>query len=312
MKLGIVMDPIDNIHFHHDSSLALLWEAAARGWELYYFEPEDIFLQDGSAYGDSALLEVFHDPQRWFSFKSKKRIPLAELDLILMRKDPPFDMEFLYLTYILEQAEREGVVVVNKAQSLRDANEKLMATWFPTCTVPSIVTSKMELLHEFRDREKDIVCKPLDVMGGRSVFRLRPEDPNASVVFSLLTENETMHVMAQRFIPEIVEGDKRIFLVNGEAIPYALARIPQGRDWRGNMNAGAKPVVQPLTPQDQAICAQIGPVLHEKGIYLAGIDVIGNYLTEINITSPTCIRELDEQCQVNICGILFDHLETLV
>lgn len=307
--LGVVMDPIGSINVKKDSTLAMLLEATRRGWTIHYFEQKDLFLRDGVAYGKSRLLNVFADKNHWFEFGAEADVPLAMLNVILMRKDPPFDREYIYTTYILEQAEHAGALVVNKPQSLRDANEKLFTAWFPACCPPTLVTRSMAMLREFYQEQQDIICKPLDTMGGTSVFHLRANDPNASVVFETLTERDTRLMMAQRFIPEIAAGDKRILLINGEPIPFALARIPDARDWRGNLAAGAQGVAQPLTERDRWICQQVGPVLREKGLYFVGIDVIGDFLTEINVTSPTCIRELDEQCHLNIAAILFDCLE---
>jgi glutathione synthase len=312
MKLGIVMDPITKINPHHDSTLAMLWEAEARGWMIYYFEAQDLMVKNGEARGRARLLNVFHDYDHWFAFQEELEIALSDLDIILMRKDPPFDQEYLYLTQILSVAERAGTLVANKPQTLRDANEKLIIAEFAQCCAPTLVASQLELLKAFWQEEKDIVCKPLDAMGGASIFRIAPQDKNANVIFETLTQKETRHVMVQRYISEIVEGgDKRIIMVNGEPVPYALARVPGKGEWRGNIAAGATPVAQPLTERDYWICSQVGPYLREKGIYFAGLDVIGDYLTEVNITSPTCIRELDAQCDTNISNQLFDELEKL-
>jgi glutathione synthase len=308
-KLGVVMDPIGSINYKKDSTLAMLLEAARRGWTIYYFEQKDLFLRDGLAFGKSKLLNVFADNDHWFEFGTEQETPLSSLNLILMRKDPPFDREYIYTTYILEQAERLGTLVANKSQSLRDANEKLFTAWFPACCPPTLVTRSHALLREFFHEHKDIICKPLDGMGGTSIFHLQPGDPNASVVFETLTARETQYMMAQRFIPEITLGDKRILLIDGEPVPFALARVPGKGEWRGNLAAGARGIAQPLTVRDRWICEQVGPVLRQKGLYFVGIDVIGDFLTEINVTSPTCIRELDEQCNLNISGTLFDCLE---
>lgn len=310
IRLGVVMDPISAIHYKKDSTLAMLLEAKARGFELYYFEQNDLFLRDGVPYGDASRLDVFADATHWFDLKQKQTLPLSDLNLILMRKDPPFSEEYIYTTYILEHAERLGVLVVNRPQSLRDANEKLFATSFPDCIPSSIVTASTNKLNAFWKEHGDIVCKPLNSMGGVSVFRLKQDDVNANVIFETLTRNETCAIMAQRYIPEIVDGDKRILLIDGEAFPMALARVPQGNDWRGNLAAGAKGRIQPLTERDQFICAQIGPELRKRGLYFVGIDVIGDYLTEINVTSPTGIRELDEGTGKNISGLLFDKLKS--
>jgi glutathione synthase len=306
MKLGVVMDPIASIHYKKDSTLAMLWEAQARGFELYYFELQDLFLRNGVAFGEARRLKVFHDAEKWFEFGDKNIQCLNDLDVILMRKDPPFNEEYIYATYILEHAEKSGCLVVNRPQSLRDANEKLFTSYFPDICPETIVTQSREKLHTFWREQKDIVCKPLNVMGGTSIFRLREDDVNANVVFEMLTANETRYIMAQRFIPEITAGDKRILMINGEAIPYLLARIPQGNDWRGNLAVGAKGMVQPLSARDQYICDQVGPVLRERGLYFAGLDVIGDYLTEINVTSPTCIREIEDGANVAVSKMLFD------
>jgi glutathione synthase len=308
VRLGVVMDPIESIHYKKDSTLAMLWEASARGWEIYYFELKDLFLQDGLPYGDARKLTVFKQAEKWHEFGARKQMPLADLDMILMRKDPPFNEEYIYSTFILEHAEQLGVLVANRPQSLRDANEKLFAAQFPQCCPPTIVTQSIEKLRDFWQEHKDIVCKPLNVMGGASVFRLREDDVNAPVVFQTLTENETLYIMAQRFIPEIKAGDKRILMIDGVPVPYTLLRVPQGNDWRGNLAVGAKGVVQPLTKHDQWIADQVGPELRRRGLYFVGMDVIGDYLTEINVTSPTCIREIDAGANINVAGMLMDAL----
>ncbi len=308
IQLGVLMDPIHSIHYKKDSTLAMLLEAKRRGWIIHYFEQKDIFIRESQVFAKSRLLTVFKDPQKWFEFGNEETIPVAQLDVILMRKDPPFNIEYIYTTYLLEQAERSGVLIVNKPQSLRDANEKLSTTWFPQCCPVTLVTSSMALLIEFLVEQKDIVCKPLEGMGGSSVFRLQYPDQNASVIFEVLTQSGSRFVMAQQYIPEIKNGDKRILLIDGEPIPFSLARIPAPGELRGNLAAGAKGVAKPLTDRDQWICQQVGPQLREKGFLFVGLDVIGDYLTEINVTSPTGIRELDEQCDLNISATLFDRL----
>lgn len=307
-KLGVVMDPIASIHVEKDSTLAMLQEAQARGWQLYYLEQRDLLVQDGVAYGDAALLRVSDSKTDWFTLQEKQRMPLAELDVILMRKDPPFNKQFIYTTYILELAEQAGALVVNRTQSLRDCNEKFYATHFPQCTPPTLVAQSKEQLSAFRREYKDIVCKPLAGMGGAEVYRLREQDTNADEIFDLLTHNEQVYVMAQRFIPEITQGDKRIILINGEPVPYALARVPQGNEWRGNLALGAKGVVQPLTERDRYICSQVGPDCAKRGLYFVGLDVIGDYLTEINVTSPTGIRQIDSAAKINISAMLMDFI----
>lgn len=308
LQLGVVMDALDSIHYKKDTTLAMLWEAASRGYELHYFEQNDLFIRDGKAYGYSHPLNVFKDPEKWYELGEKKRIPLSDLQVIFMRKDPPFNLEYIYTTYILELAEQEGVRIINKPQSLRNFNEKVFTAWFPQCCAPTLVTRDKGLVREFLKEQKEIVCKPLEGMGGSSVFYLREPDVNASVVMEVLSQHGTRYMMAQKYIPDIKQGDKRIILINGEPVPFGLARIPAEGELRGNLAAGAKGVAQPLTKRDRWICQQIGPFLREKGLLFVGIDVIGDYLTEINITSPTGIREIDEQCHLNISAMFFDAI----
>lgn len=308
IRLGVLMDPIQSIHYKKDSTLAMLWEAQRRGWEIQYFEQQDLFLENGQVYANAHLLTVSHNSNQWFNLKDSATLLLSELDVILMRKDPPFNGEYIYTTHLLAHAERANVLVVNRTQALRDYNEKLFATYFPQCAPPTLVTRSIAQLQNFWQRYGDIVCKPLDGMGGTLIFRLSANDVNANVIFSTLTQQESAYMMAQQFIPEITQGDKRILLIDGKPVPYALARIPQ-EDWRGNLARGAKGVVQELTDHDQWICNEIGPTLKKQGVYFAGIDIIGNYLTEINITSPTGIRELDDALLLNISGQLFDVIE---
>lgn len=316
MKLGVLMDPIETIHYKKDSTLAMLWEAAKRGWEIFYFQQKDLFLKtienETQVFAHTKKLKVYQDANKWFEFGEEKIIPLNHLHAILMRKDPPFNQEYIYTTYLLEHAEKQGVVVVNRPQSLRDANEKLITTWFPQCSPATLVTRSIQELKKFWHEHKDIICKPLEAMGGASVFRLREGDMNASVIFEVLTKHETAYMMAQTFIPQIKEGDKRILIIDGKPVPYALARIPAPGELRGNLAAGAKGVAVKLTARDYWICEKVGPMLKEKGLFFAGLDVIGDYLTEINVTSPTCIRELDEQCNLNISATLMDCIERIV
>lgn len=310
LRLGVVMDPIESIHYKKDSTLAMLWEAEKRGYELFYFELSDLFLLNDKPHGMGRELKVMHDEEKWFALGDKKNLPLESLNIVLMRKNPPFNEEYIYSTYILEAAEKRGCVIVNRPHSLRDANEKLFATHFPQCCPPTLVTQSIEKLHAFWQEHRDIVCKPLNVMGGASVFRLQENDVNANVVFEVLTRNQTGFMMAQRFIPEIVEGDKRILLIDGKAVSHALVRVPQGKDWRGNLAVGAKGHVQPLTERDHFICEQIGPELSNRGLVFVGIDVIGDYLTEVNVTSPTGIREIDTSANINVSAMLFDKLQS--
>lgn len=311
MKLGIVMDPIQSIHVKKDSSFAMLLEASRRGYELYYFEQKDLFVRDGKSYGHSRLLHVFDDAQKWYALGEQKTLELSKLNVILMRKDPPFDLEYIYTTYILELAETQGVKVINKPQSLRDCNEKMAISWFPHCCPPTLITRDAALLKSFLLEYQDIVCKPLDGMGGASIFRLQHPDENTNVVMEVLSKHGQQFMMAQRYIPEIKQGDKRILMINGEPVSHALARIPAEGELRGNLVAGARGVAQPLSARDRWICQQVGPTLREKGLYFVGLDVIGDFLTEINVTSPTCIRQLDEECHLNISATLFDVIEVL-
>jgi len=307
-RLGVVMDPIGSINIKKDSTFAMLLEAQARGWEIHYMELGDLFLRDGTACARRRSLKVSDDPGHWFDFGPEAIGALSELDVILMRKDPPFDMEYVYATYLLERAEAAGVLVVNRPRSLRDANEKLFTAWFPQCTPPTLVTRRAALIRDFLAEHQDIILKPLEGMGGASVFRLRREDPNVNVVLETLTHKETRYAMAQRFLPEITQGDKRILMIEGEPIPYALARIPAVGETRGNLAAGGTGVGVPLSDRDRWICREVGPVLRERGLLFVGLDVIGDYLTEINVTSPTCIRELDKLYGLHISAQLLDGI----
>lgn len=306
VKLAVVMDPIKAINFKKDTTLAMLLAAQKRNWELWYIEQDDLYLQDGVAMAQMQALEVRYDSHDWFTLGETVRRPLKDMDVVLMRKDPPFDNEFVYSTYILEQAERDGVLIVNKPQSLRDCNEKMFATQFPQCTPPVLVTRSKRLLREFHQQHDDVIFKPLDGMGGSSIFRLKPGDPNVSVIIEVLTNHGTRQIMAQKFIPEIAQGDKRILMVDGQHVGYALARIPAPNETRGNLAAGGTAKGQELSERDKWICAQVGPTLREKGLLFVGLDVIGDYLTEINVTSPTCVRELDAAFNLDIAGLLMD------
>ena len=310
IRLGIVMDPIGDINVHKDSSLAMLLAAQKRGWQLLYMEQGDLYQDDSIAMGQMRPLEVRNDPNDWYTLGEVSHQQLASLHVILMRKDPPFDNEFIYSTYILEQAERAGTLVVNKPSSLRDYNEKFFATLFPQCCTNCMVSRDINQLRSFADKHGDVIFKPLDGMGGTAIFRVKPNDPNVSVILETLTHHGQEQIMAQKFIPEITKGDKRILMIDGEAIPFALARIPKQGETRGNLAAGGKGVSQPLTERDQWIAQQIGPILKEKGLLFVGLDVIGDYLTEINITSPTCIRELEEQRNIVIADRLMDVIAT--
>ncbi|MDX1796577.1 MAG: glutathione synthase [Hydrogenovibrio sp.] len=317
IKVGIVMDPIDRIKPYKDSSFAMLLEAQRRGHELFYMQPEDIYLRNGQAHATTTELKVWDRPKsdttsQYFGFGASQDIELNTLDIILIRQDPPFNNDYLYSTHFLEQAEAAGTLVVNKPQSLRDANEKLFASWFPQCIPPTLVSANAQQIKTFIDDHQDTILKPLDAMGGASIFRVKKGDPNTNVIIETMTDHGKHHIMAQIYLPEIKEGDKRILLINGEPIPYALARIPAEGETRGNIAAGGTGLGVELSERDYWLCEQIKPTLQAKGLHFVGLDVIGDYITEINVTSPTCIRELDEQYQLNIAGTLFDHLESLI
>lgn len=310
IKLGVVMDPIESIVVKKDTTLAMLLAAEKRGWELFYMEQSDLYLDHGAARGLMTPLSVRDDEQDWYTLGSEVDGTLGDLDVILMRKDPPFDMDFVYSTYILEQAKREGSLIVNNPQSLRDCNEKLFATQFPQCCPPLIVSSSALKLKDFHNIHQDVIYKPLDGMGGASIFRVKADDPNLSVVIETLTNNGRHQIMAQKFVPEISNGDKRILVINGRPIDYALARIPASGETRGNLAAGGAGVAQPLSDRDRWIVEQVGPTLVAKGLLFVGLDVIGDYLTEINVTSPTCVRELDKAYELDIASELMDCIET--
>lgn len=309
VRLGIVMDPIASINFKKDSSLAMLLAAQARGWSLFYMEQQDLYQKANTARAKVRSLKVFDDAERWYELDQETDLPLAGLDVILMRKDPPFNNEYIYSTYLLEQAERAGTLVVNRPQSLRDCNEKFFATLFPQCTPPTLVTRRADILREFAAEHRDIILKPLEGMGGTMIFRHREGDPNLSVILETLTLHGHQQIMAQRYIPEIKDGDKRILMIDGEPVEYCLARIPAQGETRGNLAAGGRGVARPLTERDRWIAEQVGPQLRERGLLFVGLDVIGDYLTEINVTSPTCIREIDKAYDTRIGERLMDAIE---
>jgi len=308
-RLGIVMDPIENIVPKKDSSLAMLLEAERRNYEIHYMLQSDLKLLAGKAIAQTTILSVEDNLEKWYKFGKQQQVNIDELDVILMRKDPPFDMEYIYTTYILERAEINGTLIINKPSSLRDMNEKIYTAWFSDCSPLTLVTRSMNEIRQFVKTHKKIVIKPLDGMGGKSIFVVHHTDKNTNVIIETLTDYGTKFAMAQIYIPEIKEGDKRILLIDGEPIPYCLARIPSAQDNRGNLVMGARGKGKKLTDQDIQICKKIGPVLKENGIVFCGIDVIGDYLTEINSTSPTGIRELDRNFNLNISGMLFDEIE---
>ncbi len=294
------MDPIGSIKPYKDTTLALMLAAQSRGWTLLYMELGDLWLRDGAAYGRARPAKVFDDQKHWFDLGMPQVLPLGDLDAILMRKDPPFDLEYIAATYILERAEEAGALVVNKPRALRDANEKAFISWFPQCAPPTLITRDMNELRAFQHEHQDIVVKPLDGMGGASVFRVIPGDVNASVIYETLTHKGARYAMAQRYLPEIEDGDKRILMIDGAPVPHCLARIPADGELRGNLAAGGVGETRALTERDRWIAAQVGPVLKERELLFVGLDVIGEHLTEINVTSPTCLREISRDSGVDI------------
>lgn len=309
MKLGIVMDPIQRINIQKDSSFAMLLAAQARNWEIYYMEQHDLYMQQDRAFARMQRLQVKDDARDWFALQQAGIEELATLDVILMRKDPPFNMNYIYTTYMLEQAQKAGVLVINNPQALRNVNEKFYITHFPQCIAPTIVTSDIQILSEFVTHHDSTIVKPLDGMAGQGIFRLSANDPNKMALLESTTRLGTQHVMAQKYIAEITEGDKRILLVDGKPIPYALARIPARGEFRGNLARGGSGKGVELSERDRWICEQVGSKLKDLGLYFVGLDVIGDYLTEINVTSPTCIRELDSLYNISIGAQLMDVIE---
>ncbi|HID44486.1 MAG TPA: glutathione synthase [Chromatiaceae bacterium] len=312
LELGIVMDPIETIKTKKDSSFAMALEAQRRGWNLWYMEMNDLFLLDNRAMARMKRLQVTDSSDNWHEFAEEKTAPLDSLHSILMRKDPPFNMEYIYATYLLELAEAQGCLVVNRPRALRNANEKLYTAWFPQCTPPILVSRNYRDFNDFLDVHGDIIVKPLGGMGGESIFRIRKGDPNTGVILETLTAKQSRYAMAQKFIPEISAGDKRILVINGKAVPWALARVPQAGENRGNLAAGGNAHGVELSEHDHWIVDQVAPRLKEAGILFAGLDVIGDYLTEVNVTSPTCIRELDAIYNINISAMLMNCIEKTI
>jgi len=312
IKTGVVMDPIVGIKPYKDSTFAMLLEAQRRGHLLHYMEPRDLHVKDGRVFARMQKIEVRDNYDDWFSLTQLGDLPLDDLDMVLMRQDPPFDMNYVYVTYMLELAERAGTLIINKPQSLRDANEKFFITHFPQCCVPMLISSQTARLREFVLQNGHCVVKPLDGMGGESVFQVSDSDLNLNVILETITQHEARPVMAQKYIDEISSGDKRILVVNGEPVPFALARYAGKGDFRGNLAKGGSSKGVPLSERDRWICSQVAPVLKEMGILFAGLDVIGDWLSEVNVTSPTCIRELDKEFGLNIAAQLFDTVEEIV
>ncbi|CAM4460303.1 MAG: Glutathione synthetase [Legionellaceae bacterium] len=311
-KIGIIMDPITHIKIVKDTTFALMLEAQKRQWQIYYMEIKDLFLKNGVTWASMKKIQVQDNNLHWFDFEEETTQELHQLDMVFLRKDPPFTMEYLYTTYLLERAEAAGTKVFNNPRSVRDANEKLFTAWFSQCCPETLVTSKQTLIKHFLNEFGDIICKPLDGMGGAGIFRLQKNDPNTSVILETVTQNETKTIMVQRYLPEVRQGDKRILMIDGNPIPYALARIPSPGETRANLAAGGHGEGIPLTDRDHWICQQVGPILKEKGLLFVGLDVIGDYLTEINVTSPTCARELDQLFQLNISAQWLDAAEKYI
>lgn len=312
IKLGIVMDPITDINIKKDTSFAMLLEAQRRGYELHYMEMADLFLDNGKPMASMRSLSVQRDADNWFSLGEAAEQCLASLDVILMRKDPPFDGEFLYATQMFELAEQAGTLVVNKAQSLRDFNEKLFTSWFPDLIPDTIVTRKKDLIKAFHQKHGDIICKPLDGMGGTSIFRVKEDGNNLGVIIETLTNLGTTYAMIQRYMPEIKDGDKRVLVVDGQVVPYCLARLPTGGETRGNLAAGGTGRPQTISESDRRLAEIIAPTLVEKGLIFVGLDIIGDRVTEINVTSPTCVQEIEAAYDISITGMLFDAIEKRV
>ena len=309
MKLGVVMDPIETINFKKDSTLAMMIEAQRKGHEIIYITPDSLFINSGISYASSNKMEVRNDPSDWFTKEEETIIELSELDSILMRQDPPFNSGYIYNTYVLEMAARQGVNIFNNPRSLRDCNEKVYATEFPQCCTKHLVTSRKDFLTDFVLENKDTVIKPLDGMGGASIFRVKANDPNLNVILETITDHFTEKVMIQEFIPEITEGDKRILIVDGKPMSASIARVPAEGELRGNLAAGASAVAKSLSDRDLWICEEVGPSLVEKGLLLVGLDIIGDYLTEINVTSPTCFKEYKELCDIDVAEIFIESVE---
>ncbi len=309
LSIGVVMDPIEGINPKKDTTLGLLNAAQRRGHSIFYMQPKDLWLEDDLCFGAMRAVSVSLQSKNWYSLSKPVSQPLIVLDAILMRRDPPFDLEYLYTTYLLETAERRGTAIINRCSSLRNCNEKLFATEFPECCPPLLVSQDITMLQNFQKCHNDVVYKPLDGMGGSSVFRVQPSDPNLKVILETLTHHGTQTIMAQRFIPEITDGDKRVLMIDGQPVPMCLARIPPVGETRGNLAAGGIGQIRPLSERDRWIAAQVGPRLKKLGLSFVGLDIIGNYLTEINITSPTCMREIEDQTELQIGQKVIETIE---
>ncbi|MBI3939083.1 MAG: glutathione synthase [Betaproteobacteria bacterium] len=309
MKIAFVVDPLDSFKIYKDSTYAMMREAAGRGHELYAMQQEDLLWKNGVVAGRVRALTLTASKKSWYRCGEVIEALLGEFDAVLMRKDPPFDMEYVYSTYLLELAEAAGARVFNSPRAIRDHNEKMAIAQFPQFTPPTLVTRRDGLVRAFLEEHGDVILKPLDGMGGTSVFRVQRNDPNVNVIIETVMHYGRKTIMAQRYIPEIRDGDKRILLIGGKPVPYCLARIPKPGETRGNIAAGGTGIARELTSRDREIAETLGPPLHERGLLLVGLDVIGDYLTEINVTSPTCFREIAEQTGFNVAGMMLDQLE---
>ena len=309
LRIGVLMDPIATINTKKDTTLGLLRAASAAGHQLTYLEQADLTVRNGETMASLRSLTVYDHDTAWYAMGERYDASLSTLDVVLMRKDPPFDMEFFYTTQLLEDAERRGTLIVNRCASLRDCNEKLFATQFPECCPPLLVSRDPTALKAFHAEHGDVIFKPLDGMGGQSIFRVKENDPNLNVILETLTDNGGVTIMAQQYLPAIKDGDKRVLMINGEAVPFCLARLPMAGENRGNLAAGGSGIVQPLSDRDRWIAEQVGPTLREKGLLFVGLDIIGDYLTEINVTSPTCMREIDRAKNTQIAEQLIACIE---
>ena len=312
MKIAFVVDPLDSFKIHKDTTFAIMREAARRRHALYVMEQDDLYWRGGTVYGEAARLHLTGRKPRWYRTEKAAATALADFDAVLMRKDPPFDMEYVYSTYLLELAEAQGARVFNRPRAIRDWNEKMAVARFPRFVPPTVVTRRDTLIRKFLAEHRDVILKPLDGMGGASVFRVRHDDPNVNVIVETVTHFGRRTIMAQRFIPEIRDGDKRVLVIGGKPVPHCLARIPRPGETRGNLAAGGSGVARKLTRRDREIAETLGPVLHKQGLLLVGLDVIGDYLTEVNVTSPTCFQEITEQTGFNVAGMMLDALERAI
>jgi glutathione synthase len=312
MKIAFLADPLSSFKTYKDSTFAMMREAARRGHTIHAFEQRDMVLENGVVSAEIAQITLTGDPDDWYRAGPGASVALSEFDAIIMRKDPPFDMEYVYATYLLEMAEKQGARVFNKPSAIRDHNEKLTIAQFSEYTSPTLVSSSATRLREFHAEHGDVIFKPLDGMGGAGIFRVKDDGMNLGSVIEMLTDNGKRTIMAQKYIPAIVHGDKRILVIGGKPVPFALARIPQAGEVRGNLAAGGVGVAQPLSPRDREIAAKLGPILAERGLLLVGLDVIGDFLTEVNVTSPTCFQEITDQAGFDVAAMFIDALEQQV